>query len=67
MPSIIVFLAEGYEIVKVTKGINRTRYLISYSLLFLFLMVFSKVIKDEGGMKAESDDKKWLVRHRKCF
>jgi hypothetical protein len=67
-PSIIVFAAEAYHLLKSHKGIKRAKYIISYTLLMCFLLTLTRVAKDEGGMHGDGfDDHKWLVRHRRCF
>lgn len=45
-PSLLVFLAEGYDILISTKGVVRAKYLVSYSLLIMFFIVLGKVIKN---------------------
>ena len=67
-PSIIVFGAEAYHLLKSHKGIKRAKYVISYTLLLCFLICMGKVVKNEGGVDGTGfDDHKWLVRHRKSF
>jgi hypothetical protein len=67
-PSLIVFAAEAYHLVRCHKGIRRAKYIISYTLLLCFLLAASKVVKNEGGVEGTGmDDHKWLVKHRRCF
>ena len=67
-PSIIVFAAEAYHLLKCHTGIRRTKYIISYTLLLCFLLTLTKVVKDEGGVSGDGlDDDKWLVKHRRSF
>jgi len=67
-PSILVFAAEAYHLLKTYKGIKRAKYVVSYTLLLCFLIALGKVVKNEGGIIGDGfDDHKWLVKHRKCF
>lgn len=67
-PSLIVFAAEAYHLLKCHKGIRRAKYIISYTLLLCFLLALTKVVKNEGGVEGTGiDDNKWLVRHRRSF
>lgn len=49
-PSILVFAAEAYHIVKIHKGIKRAKYVISFTLLLCFMICMGKVVKNEGGI-----------------
>ena len=66
-PSIIVFAAEAYHLLKCHTGIKRTKYIISYTLLLCFILTLTKVVKDDGGVSGGMDDDKWLVKHRRSF
>jgi len=67
-PSIIVFAAEAYHLLQSHTGIQRTKYIISYTLLLCFLLTLTRVAKDEGGIVGDDlDSDKWLVKHRRCF
>jgi hypothetical protein len=45
-PSLIVFAAEAYHLLKCHTGIRRTKYIISYTLLLCFLFSLTRVAKD---------------------
>lgn len=45
-PSILVFGAEGYHLLKTHKGIKRAKYIVSYTLLLCFLIAMGKVVKN---------------------
>ena len=67
-PSLLVFAAEAYHLLRHHSGIKRAKYIISYLLLLCFLLAMTRVVKNEGGIEGDGlDDHKWLVRHRKCF
>ena len=49
-PSLVVFAAEAYHLVKCHTGIRRAKYIISYTLLLCFLLPLTRVAKNEGGV-----------------
>ena len=49
-PSILVFAAEAYHLLKCHTGIKRAKYIISYLLLLCFFLTLTKVVKNEGGV-----------------
>lgn len=67
-PSLLVFAAQGYHLLKMHKGVQRGKYMIVITILFCFLLCLGKVVKNEGGVAGDQfDGDKWLVKHRKCF
>jgi len=49
-PSLLVFAAEAYHLLKCHTGIKRAKYIISYLLLLCFFLALTKVVKNEGGI-----------------
>lgn len=45
-PSLIVFAAEAYHLLKCHTGIKRAKYIISYTLLLCFLLTLTRVVKN---------------------
>ena len=67
-PSILVFGAQAYHLLRQHKGVKRAKYLISFTLLFCFLLTLAQVVKNEGGIQGTGfDEDKWIVRHRMSF
>ena len=45
-PSLLVFAAEAYHLLRCHTGIKRTKYIVSYLLLLCFLLALTRVVKN---------------------
>lgn len=45
-PSLLVFTAEAYHLLRLHKGVRRAKYVISYTLLLCFLVCLGRVAKN---------------------